>query len=327
MKGARESRLRLRKIGLWLVADGKDLWKNLEPYTISVSFIDDTRDKTKSRLEVELADVGGKFSDDIEFLKSIWSAKVYAGVYLEGEYSFGFGTFKLKAFRGSYGKVLNLSFISYTKDYNELRKVRNELYEKVTLENLARMLIQRAGFIPVIGKVPAVEYQKVELKNQSIEDFLRQEAKKYNLKFFIKGEKVAFGEFESKEHLIEEWDSLEYELEELKGVSKVVVEYYNGDKVIKYEHSTGKPGEVIYHVERVESEVQAKLVAERIAKKLNRRRGTVRISTYGLPVYAGEVIRLKKPEILKGKWEIERAVHRISRNEGWRLELELSTLA
>lgn len=327
MRRDRESRLRLRKIGLWLVVDGKDLWKSLEPYAVSVSFIDDTKDKTKSRLEVELADVGGKFSDDVGFLKSLWSAKVYAGVYVEGEYSFGFGTFKLKAFRGSYRDRLSLSFVSYSKDYRELRRIRNEHYEKISLENLAKMLIQRAGFIPVIGKVPSVEYQKIELKHQSIEDFLRQEAKKYNLKFFVKGDKVAFGEFEAKEHRIEEWNSIEYELEELKGVSKVVVEYWSGDKVIKYEHETGKEGEVIYHVERVENEAQAKLVAERIAKKLNRRKGRVRISTYGQPIYAGEAVKIDKPEILRGKWEIERAVHRISKGEGWTLELELSPLA
>jgi len=327
MKGDRESRLRLRKIGLWLVVDGKDLWKSLEPYTLSVSFIDDTKDKTKSRLEVELVDVGGKFSDDVDFLKKLWSAKVYAGVYVEGEYSFGFGTFKLKAFRGSYRDRLFLSFISYAKDYKELRKIRNEHYENITLENLARMLIQRAGFVPVIGKIPSVEYQKIELKHQSIEDFLREEAKKYNLKFFVKGDKVAFGEFETKEHTIKEWNRLEYELEELKGVSKVVVEYWSGDKVIKYEHETGKEGEVIYHVERVENEAQAKLVAERLAKKLNKRKGRVRISTYGKPIYAGERVRLEEPKILKGVWEVERAIHRISKSEGWSLELELSLLA
>ena len=327
MREVKGSQLRLRKIGLWLVVDGKDLWKSLEPYAVSVSFIDDTKDKTKSRLEVELADFKGMFSNDTEFLRKLWSAKVYAGVYVEGEFSFNFGSFQLKAFRGSYRDRLSLSFVSYSKDYRELRRIRNEHYENVSLENLARMLIQRAGFIPIIRKIPSVHYQKIELKHQSIEDFLKAEAKKYNLKFFVKGEKVAFGEFETKEHEVREITSLNFELEELKGVSKVVVEYWNGDRIIKYEHNTGKPGEVIYHVERVENEAQAKLVAERIAKKYNKRKGKVMISTYGQPIYAGEKVKLEKPKILKGTWEVERAVHRISKSEGWTLELELSPMA
>ena len=327
MREDRERQLRLRKIGLWLVVEGKDIWKSLEPYAVSVSFADDTKDKTKSRLDVELADYEGKFSDNVEFLTKLWKAKVHAGVFVEGQHSFSFGTFRLQGFRGSYRDRLSLSFVSYTKDYKELRKIRNEHYEGVTLEGLAKMLIQRAGFIPVIGKVPEVRYEKIELKHQSIEDFLKQEARKYNLKFFVKGEKVAFGEFETKEVELREIKSLSYELEELKGVSKVVVEYWNGDKTIKYEYDTGKEGEVVYHVERVENEAQAKLVAERIAKKYNKRKGKVRISTYGQPIYAGERVRLEKPKVLRGTWEITKAVHRISKGEGWSLELELSPVA
>ncbi len=315
---------RLRKVNLRLLLEGEDITRRLEPFMLGLSFVDDLKEKTKARLELELADIG--LSDDTELVKILWSGRLRASVEAGKEVLY-MGEFRLKAFRGTYREKLTLSFVSYTRDYKELRRPRNENYEGVALKDLVVILVKKAGFEPLLGEVPAVRYEKVQLKNQSIEDFLKKEAKRYNLRFFVRGSKVVFGRFEGKEIEIKEWEKIDYEVQELKGVSKVVVEYYNGDKLLKYEYNTGREGEVIYHVERVENEAQAMIVAKELARKLNKRKAKVKISTYGRAIYAGSVVRLKAPAVVAGRWEVERAVHRISKSEGWRCELECEPLS
>jgi len=331
-----------RKVYFWLALEGRDIWEYLEPWTLQIIFDDNTKDKTKSKLDITLADYRGKFSRDVEFLKSLWGKKIHAGIAVVDDtpkwtghpsYSFDFGEFRVLAIHGSYHRTINIRAISYTRDYKELRKIRNEHYEDITLRSFAKLLIEKAGFIPVLGEIPEVKYEKVEVKHQSIEDVLEEYAKKYNLKFFVKGDKIAFGKFAGKHYKLnvneDPVKAVNYTIEELSGVSKVIVEYFHpirGER-IKAVYDTGKEGEVVRHVERVENEKQAMEIAKELAKKLNKRKAKVKIEARGFPIYSGAEVELEGLEILKGKWEAERVIHRISKSEGWRCELELSPLA
>ena len=331
-----------RKLYFWLSLEGKDIWEYLEPWVLQIAFDDNTKDRTKSKLDITLADHKGRFSCNTDFLKSLWHKKIHAGIAVVDDnqswtgyssYSFNFGEFQVLSIHGNYYKTLNIRAISYTKDYKEIRKTRNEHYEKIKLKDFAKILIEKAGFKPVLGEIPDVMYEKIEVKHQSIEDVLGEYAKKYNLKFFIKGDRVIFGRFTGKEYIInvngDPVKDIEYTIEELSGVSKVIVEYFHPEKqdVIRAIYNTGKDGEIVRHVERVENEKQAMEIAKELAKKLNKRKASVKLRARGFPIYSGSVIELEGLEILRGKWEVERALHRISKSEGWNVELELSPLA
>ncbi len=321
----------VRRVKVYLEVEGTDIYYQVADYVKRISFSDDAKEKTKSRLSISFADPDGRFSDDPSFMPS--GAVVNAGLIVrDGDKTLRvpFGRFSVTRCAGSRFKELEVSAVSYVPDRSKLRVIQNKHFEDVSVKDVLSSLITSAGFQPVLDGVPDLVYDRIDVKNQSIEDFIRDTAFKLGLEFFVKGDKVIVGTLKSAPEVEIDINkppviNMSYELNTRKSYSKIVIKYhkFEENKTLEYEHETGLPGEVYYHVERVGSIEEAKEVAKGLARKLNQRAGNVRLSCKGFPVWAGNKVILKGVKRFEGRYLVERATHNIDPSSGWRTDLEL----
>lgn len=321
----------VRRVRVWLKIGGKDIYPNIADYVKSLRVMDDAREKTKSRIDVTLADVDGKFSDDPNFMKV--QTVIDAGLYVQEEekkYKVPFGKFSVTSCSGSRFKDMSISGISYVPNRANLRKVINRHFENASLRDVLSALISSAGFTPVLEGVPELVYESIEVKNQSIEDFIKQKAFELGLEFFVRGDKVIVGELPEVPEIRLNVNEppvidLSYNFDLKKSYSKIVVMYHDfqSKRTIRYEYETGLPGDVYKHVERVKSVEEAKRVAKGLAKKLNEKVGQVRLVCKGFPVWAGSKVILKGIKRFEGRYKVEKVSHSIDAGSEWRTNLEL----
>jgi len=321
----------VRRVKVYLEVGGTDLYPEVADYVKRVSFSDDAKEKTKSRLSITFADPDGRFSDDPSFMRP--GTVISAGLVVkegDGSSKVPFGRFSVTRCAGSRFKELEVSAVSYVPDRSKLRVIQNKHFENVSIKDVLRSLITSAGFEPVLDGVPELVYDRIDIKNQSIEDFIRDTAFKLGLEFFVKGDKVIVGTLKSAPEIEIDVNKapvidLSYELDTRKSYSKIVVKYHKFDenKTLEYEYETGIPGEVYYHVERVSSIEEAKEVAMGLARKLNQKSGSVRLLCKGFPVWAGNRVILKGIKRFEGRYLVERATHSVDASSEWRTELEL----
>jgi phage protein D len=308
--------------------EGNDIYPRIADDVISITYTDDAEDKTKSQISITLADTKAKYSKS-PLLKV--QTRLSAGLKVEdpllGKYEFPFGEFTITQLRGKWRQTLSLVGTSWIPNREKLREVKNLHFEEVSLSDLVTQLVKSAGFEPILERVPDLHFRRIELKNQTIEDFLKDLATKYGLNFFVKGSKVVFGDISPKElglptdQLLE----LEYNLDTKKSYSKIVVEYYDNEKnkLYRYEYDTGLPGDVYYHTEKVQSEAEAMEIAKGLARKLNSNSATLTVLLSGFPVYAGSIVNINLGGAFDGRYKIFKAVHTIDKNQGWRTKLLL----
>ncbi len=321
----------VRRVKVRLKVNGKDIYPDIADYVKSIRVTDDAREKTKSRIDITLADVNGKFSDDPNFMKV--QTIVDVGLYVEegdNRYKVPFGKFSITSCSGSRFKDMNISGISYVPNRAKLRKVINKHFENVSLKDVLSALISSAGFTPVLDSVPEFVYESIEVKNQTIEDFIKQKAFELGLEFFVRGDKVIVGELPRVPEIELNVNEppvidLSYSFDLKKSYSKIVVMYHDFQKkrTIRYEYETGLPGDVYKHVERVKSVEEAKRVAKGLAKKLNEKVGQVRLVCKGFPVWAGSKVILKGIRRFEGRYRVERVSHSVDTGSEWRTNLEL----
>ena len=305
---------------------GTDIYPQIADDVLSVSFADDAEDKTKSQISITLADTKGKYSKSpILRSQTVVSVGLNVDDPIKGKYQFPFGTFTITQIRGIWQKTITLVGTSWIPNRQKLREIKNLHFEEVSLKDLVAQLVRNAGFEPVLEKVPDIHFKRIELKNQTVEDFLKDLATKYGLNFFVKGKKVVFRRISPqrlylpKEHLLE----LEYNLDTKRSYSKIVVEYYDSEKnkTYRYEYPTGLPGDIYYYTAKVQSEKEAMEVAKGLAKKLNASTSTLTITLSGFPTYAGSELIINLGGSFDGHYQIVKAVHTIDKNQGWRTKL------
>ena len=321
----------VRRVKVYLEVDGTDMYPRVADYVKRISFSDDAKEKTKSRLSITFADPDGKFSDDPSFMRA--GTVINAGLVVrEGDKTsrVPFGRFSVTRCSGSRLRELEVSAVSYVPDRSKLRVVQNKHFENVSIKDVLSSLITSAGFQPVLDGVPELVYDRIDVKNQSIEDFIKDVAFRLGLEFFVKGDKVIVGTLKSAPEVEIDINKppvidMSYELDTRKSYSKIVVKYhkFEENKTLEYEHETGLPGEVYYHVERVGSIEEAKEVAKGLARKLNQRTGSVRLVCKGFPIWAGNRVILKGVKRFEGRYLVERATHNVDSSAEWRTELEL----
>jgi len=317
---------RLRSYYLYIEVKGRNLYPKIADDVLSVSFTDDAEDKTKSQISLTLADINGKYSKSpILLSQTVVSAGLNVNDPIKGKYQFPFGTFTVTQIRGIWKKTITLVGTSWIPNRQKLREVKNLHFEGVYLKDLVAQLVKSADFEPVLEDVPDIYFRRIELKNQTTEDFLKDLATKYGLSFFVKGKKVVFGKLAPKriglptDQLLE----LEYDLNTKRSYSKIVVEYFDNEKnkLYRYEYDTGLPGDVYYHTAKVQSEKEAMEVAKGLAKKLNSSTATLTITLSGFPVYAGSEVKISLGGAFDGTYQIQKAVHTIDKEHGWKTKL------
>ena len=216
----------LRSYFIYIDVEGKNLYPQIANDVLSVSFTDDAEDKTKSQISLTLADIRGKYSKSpILRSQTVVSAGLNVDDPILGKYQFPFGAFTITQIRGIWKKALTLIGTSWIPNRRKLREVRNLHFEGVYLKDLVAQLVKSADFEPVLENVPDIYFRRIELKNQTIEDFLKDLATKYGLSFFVKGKKVVFGKIFPKriELPTEQLLELEYDLNIKRSYSKIVV--------------------------------------------------------------------------------------------------------
>ena len=321
----------VRRVKVYLEVEGTDIYPQVADYVKRIRFSDDAKEKTKSRLSITFADPDGRFSDDPSFMRV--GAVINAGLIVqEGNATsrVPFGRFSVTKCSGLRFKELSVSAVSYVPDRSKLRVVQNKHFENVSINDVLNSLITSAGFKPVLDGVPDLVYDRIDVKNQSIEDFIRDVAFRLGLEFFVKGDKVIVGTLKSAPEIEIDINkppviNMSYELDTRKSYSRIVVKYhkFEENKTLEYEHETGLPGEVYYHVERVGSLKEAKEVAKGLARKLNQKTGSARLVCKGFPVWAGNKVILKGVRRFEGRYLVERATHSVDPSSEWRTELEL----
>jgi len=317
---------RLRSYRVYLEVEGSDLYPKIADDVMAITYTDDAQDKTKSQISITLADTQAKYSKSpLLKVQTLLSAGLKVDDPILGKYEFPFGEFTVTQIRGKWKQALNLVATSWIPNREKLREVKNLHLEDVFLSDLVTQLVKNAGFEPILERVPDIYFRRIELKNQTIEDFLKDLATKYGLNFFVKGKKVVFGKISPKRfHLpTNQLLELEYNLDTKKSYSKIVVEYYDSEKnkLYRYEYNTGLPGDVYYHTAKVQSEAEAMEVAKGLAQKLNQNVATLNILLAGFPVYAGSELIIDLGGSFDGHYQILKATHTIDKNQGWRTKL------
>ena len=239
-----------------------------------------------------------------------------------------------------------------------LREVRSVAYEGVTLQDIAQQIANRHG-LELVGDVPNISFKRVSQKEQTDLEFLRKLANDYGVVFkvestsrlvFFRISSLELGEpvFEIARNPSEETQSERvfypntyrlrrkaagtYKSASIKyqdAESGEFIEFevdVNGNEVPKPEDEDG--GEIgseskLSIRERVENIEQAKIRAVEALKRANRARITASISLEGETlIAAGIAFSLTGWKLLDGKYLIEKAVHRLSRGQGYRCSIE-----
>ena len=322
-----ENLIRQPKIKVFI--NGKNVTRELSDFILEVIYTDSIEEKAKDELQLTLS------NPDRRFLKE-WAieenSQIKASIIANGQ-EFHLGIFYVgDSFTlREKGSVLTISATSQNyEDLKAFKVVRNESYENISLKDLVSQIIARCSKKSFVD-APEVPLTRIDIVNETYEQFLKRIAREYNCKFFIRAGTVVF----ARNLPTREWDITPYLVNDdirfkpkKEAVKVVLMEYYKpGSKetlVYREENPEVKGGKTIklYGIAHNLKEAQEKVKAV-LKKSKAELKAEATFTIYGQPINAGDCIVL--PEelygFIAGKYQAIKVVHSISKENGWRTKI------
>lgn len=325
-----------RQTQVKIVLDKKDITQELSDFIIEIVYTDSIEEKAKDELQLTISNpdrrflkyplpVGGKLKASVIYNNTSGKQEeFFLGTFFIGD------EFTAK----TEGSILTLKATSQShQDLDALKSIRNEAYENITLKDLVTTIINKAQKNPLVD-VPEINIKRIDITNQSYENFLKQLAKKYGCRFFIRSKTIVFTkELKSREinltsYLID--DQIRYKAKQEVGVKFVEMLYYEPNSKYAQLYREAVPGvnqgktvriqDIARNIQEAREKVRAYM---KNLKTSAQAEGTFTI--YGQPVNAGDTLIVPKEKygFLGGKYTIVKAVHSIKKDEGWKTNLEI----
>ena len=322
-----ENLIRQPKVKVFI--NGKNVTRELSDFISEVVYTDSIEEKAKDELQLTLSNLDRRFLKDWAIEEN---TQIDASIVANGQ-EFRLGTFFVGdsfALREK-GSVLTISATSQSyEDLKAFKVVRNESHENTTLKDLVSQIIAKCSKKSFVD-APEVPLTRVDIVNETYEQFLKRIARDYNCKFFVRAGTVVF----ARNLPTKEWDIVPYLINDdirfkpkKEAVKAVEMEYYKpGSKetlVYREENPEVKEGKTIklYGIAHNLKEAQEKVRAV-LEKSKSELKAEATFTIYGQPINAGDFVVL--PEelygFLGGRYQAVKVVHSISKESGWRTKI------
>ena len=328
--------MEIRQPKIKLFINDKDATRDISDFILEVVYTDSIEEKAKDELQITLE------NDKRRFLKD-WAiqtnSKVEAWIiYNDKDGSlkeFTLGTFYVGddfTCRAK-GSILTVKATSQSlEDLDNFKKIRNEGYENIYLNDLVQQIINKCSKKSIVD-TPDVFIERIDIANQSYEQFLKQLAKKYNCRFFIRSGVVVFSnklqtqELDLTNYLIDDQIRFKAKKEAVKAVEMLYykpnskqAQLYREEVPDVKEGKTVRIQDIAHNLQEAKEKVKAYI--QRIKTDL-RAEGTFTI--YGQPVNAGDKVIIPEDRygFLGGIYESQKVIHSIKKDEGWKTNITI----
>jgi hypothetical protein len=297
-----ESLIRQLKIRVFI--NNKDVTRELSNFILEVLYTDSIEEKAKDELQLTLSNLDRRFLKDWAIEEN---SRIDASIIADGQV-FRLGTFYVgDSFTlREKGSVLTISATSQSyEDLKAFKVVRNESYENITLKDLVLQIISKCSKKSFVD-APEIPLTRIDIVNETYEQFLKRLARDYNCKFFIRAGTVVF----ARNLPTREWDITPYLVNDdirfkpkKEAVKAVEMEYYKpGSKetlIYREENPEVKEGRTIkiWGIAHNLKEAQEKVRAT-LEKSKSELKAEATFTIYGQPINAGDYVVL--PEELYG---------------------------
>ena len=225
----------MRRVKYKILINNKDATRDISDFVSELVYTDSIEEKAKEELNLIIHN-----PEDRRFLKDWYideGSEIEASIiYTENNNAseFYLGNFEVgdDLTARQKGAIISLKATSQSyKDLKELKRKRNEAYENLTLKELVSKIIHKCEKDALIS-VPDITLDRIDIVNQSYEQFLKELAQRYDCHFFIRKNIIVFSnnleptnEIDVSDYIIS--DNIKIPKGSKSGaIKKVIVEYY-----------------------------------------------------------------------------------------------------
>jgi len=333
----------MRRVKYKILMNGKNATKDISDFVSELVYTDSIEEKAKEELNLIIHN-----PDDRRFLKDWY---IDEGTEIEASIIYKEGNKNKEFYLGKFitgdditarqkGAILSVKATSQSyEDLKELKRKRNEAYENIKLSDLVSKIIHKCNKNAFIN-VPDIILNRIDIVNQTYEQFLKQLARRYDCHFFIRKNTIVFSadlpptnQIDISSYIIDDNVKPTKNTNTKSGsIKKVIVEYYkpNSKKTQFYvwENPEVKSGKEIrvYGIAHNLQEARewAKRYASKKSKEGNKQSGN-NLVIYGLPINAGDIVILPEKYYgkLAGKYKAVKIQHSVKKEEGWKTNLTI----
>jgi uncharacterized protein len=318
-----------------IIYNNQDITNDVTDHLVSLSYTDKVSDEA-DELELVLEDTDGMW-------QNAWYpeklAKITAEIILidqvlkcgdfcidEPEFSFGSG--------GDQVTIRAVSSFFTTK----LRTKRSSAHENKTLAEIARTVAARHN-LKILGKIPDLSIGRVTQRDKNDLAFLQGLAIKYGYAFSVKGGVMVFTDLETLERSnsiasIDKSDLIECSITDKSSeiYKNANVKFHNPEnkELVEYNGESDSDSENADSLE-IRERAENREQAERIAHAKLRLKNTIQqsgsMTVQGNPLLiSGVNFELTGCGRLSGIYQITKSVHTISRDDGYKTQLEIKRI-
>lgn len=234
-------------------------------------------------------------------------------------------------------RTLTLNAISIPGNGNFMSVKRTKGWRNITLKKIAEEIVVRYGIDLYFESDHNPTFTEVEQTDTPDAGFLQEICEKEGLAFKVSDSKIViFDEaMYEKQDPVERYSEIASDLLNYSFRSTYTDTAYAGCNVKYYDPELGKQIEYLFALKEIDPEKdkvyqlnarvktgqEAKILAQKTLRKLNKHENTCRLTVVGNPrVLASSCIELTDFGMFSGKYYIERAIHRVE--SGYVTEIE-----
>ena len=318
-----------------IIYNNRDITNDITDHLISLSYSDKVAEEA-DELELTLEDADGLWQNDWYPEKL---AKISAEITLRdqvlkcGDFCIDEPEFSL----GSGGDQITVRAVSsfFT---TKLRTKRSSAHENKTLSEIARTVAARHN-LKILGHIPDLSLGRITQHDKNDLSFLQGLAIKYGYAFSVKGGVMVFTDLETLEGsasiaTIDKGDLLECSITDKSSevYKNANVKFHNPDdkELVEYEGEDDPDSDSEDSLE-IRERAENREQAERIAKAQLRLKNSIQqsgtITVEGNPLLVSGVnFELTGCGKLSGIYQITKSVHTISRDDGYKTQLEIKRI-
>lgn len=316
---------------VWRLAiEGRDVTREISPMVRSVTYTDHTHGES-DELEIEVEDRNGLWRES-------WypteGDRVELVIGYQGESLLPCGRFAIDEFESSGPPdVMTLRALA-AGPIPAFRTRRSAAYEGQTLRQIAEAVAARHG-LRLLGTIRNIRIERVTQSREDDLTFLRRLAEAYGYVFSIRGDQLIFFEVATLEAASPTWRILRTDVggHRLRSATRATyreceVSYHDPlrKQLVKrtVEAKGVKTGDTYKLHVRAETAAQAEEQARATLHRLNRKRTQGTLELEGNPrVVAGSNGTLSGWGKFDGTYQVMSSRHRIGRDTGYTLEIEV----
>lgn len=312
----------------------KDISKDIEPSTISIAYTD-TLHASSPDLDITLINEQRKWMGD--WLPGLGDRLKLSLQYKDTETVLDCGEFELDDLEYSGAPdVIKIGALA-TFISSSLRQKNTKAWEKITLKQVAAAIAKK-NELELIGEVKDVSFDRLTQNEQSDLEFLVDLADDYGHVVKVEGNRLIFYDwnqlesrgviatYTDREVIKDQGYRLVYQT---KGTYKAAkISYTNPEtkKEVEFEVEADDiaTGDILKLNERCETRQQAIAKAKEQLRRANGEQCTGSIGLEGEPrIVAGANIQLEGYGKLSGKFQIIKARHSLTKQSGWRVDVDI----